>query len=292
MLLAVLYHILRWIVNVFPFSWGMKLFSASFAFGYWFCPQRRRIIEENLSVILPNTNLEKNVKEVFAFFGRYLALFLSSTKRKENLRRMTRTQGLENLIRPYQGGRGVIALTAHLGNWEMGAYLVVREGMKVSAVFMNHDNDRANRLFIAQRDVPGLTVIPWGDHATSKCLEALKAGHVLAIAGDIDFLGNGMEVNLFGKRVRIPKGPIVLAKRRGVPIVPGGYVWTDSGGLFFFENPILSEGLSEEMLASRVAGALEKMIRKYPTQWLCFERMWKIKNPKSKNQNDSLQESF
>jgi KDO2-lipid IV(A) lauroyltransferase len=269
------YRALKYVLALLTIRWSIGLAKAFFKMGYWTEVEKRKIIIENLSVVYGIVDVRSRAKEVFASFGRYLVEFLSPLWKREILKESTEIIGLENALSVYRKGKGIIGLTAHIGNWEMGAYMTAQLGMEVSAVFITHPNPGLDRLFMNQRKVPGLTVIPWKQDATRRCLEALRKGAFLAIAGDIDFPGTGLDVKLFERYTKIPRGPIVFSKRTGAPIVPAAYVWTSSGSRLIFWEPIEPEDCSEEELGDKIARSLEEMIRDYPTQWICFEKMWK-----------------
>ena len=275
MIQVLTYKVAMLAIRVLPFSWSRALAELIFKTGYWVSPLRRKNIEENLAVVVGSAASRITAKKLFPLFGRYLVEFLSPIDKREVLRKSAKQRGVENMLAAYHKGRGVIVLTSHLGNWEMAAYATARLGVKISAVFLTHANSAVNDIFMKQRRVEGLTVIPWKEDVTRKCIEVLKRRELLAIAGDIDFPGTGIEVELFGRKTRIARGPIVLAKRMGAPIVPGGYVWPHRNeGLLFFDELIEPDGQTEEDLAKKVVAALEKMIGSFPTQWFCFEKMW------------------
>ncbi len=229
----------------------------------------------NLSVVYQKQDVRKQARGVFASFGQYLAEFLSSLEKKKKFIQSIRYEGLENLLKASAEGKGVIAVTPHLGNWEIAALATVIQNIPVSAVFFSHPDPSLNQLFIDQRTINGLEVIPWKQDATHACLEALRRGRTVAIAGDIDFLGTGIDVELFGKKTKIPRGPIVFARRAQAPIVPGAFIREENLGCLFFDSVIEPEGKTENQLADAIAKALEKMIERDPTQWICFEEIWK-----------------
>jgi KDO2-lipid IV(A) lauroyltransferase len=269
------YRILKIFLVSLPIRCSISLAKLFFKTGYWISSEKRKNVIQNLSVVCGTENIQHKAREVFASFGRYLVEFLSPFQKREFLRKSTQIMGVENVLRAYKRRKGVIGVTGHIGNWELGAYMTAKLGIEVRAVYLTHPNPRLDHLFMNQRRVPGLKVIPWKQDATRRCLEALREGAFLVIAGDVDFAGTGIEVELFGRKTRIPRGPIVFSKRTGASIVPASYKWTDSGSCLSFEQPIEPDGCTEEELASKIAKSLEKMIRDDPTQWICFEKMWK-----------------
>ena len=270
-----LYKLALRLAQILPVSYSIRLGMFVGSISYYLNPSRRAQLQKNLSIVLGREEVRSEVKEVFQNFGRYLAEFLLPLDRRLQLLASAEKAGIEHMSHSYQKGKGVLGLTAHLGNWEMAALMTTQLGCRVRAIFLTHPNHQIDELFLRQRCVKDLSVILWKENSLKECLAALRLGHLVAIAGDIDFAGTGFEVNLFGRKTKIPRGPLVLARRMGCPIVFGGYAWADSGSRVFYEEPILTQGLSDQELALKIAGILEKWIRQYPTQWFCFEDIWK-----------------
>lgn len=271
---ALIYKTITLVLKLLPFSWSFSL-AHLFKMGYWLSPQRTINIRENLSVVCGTNDIEKKIRQVFLSFGRYFVEFLCPQPKKNILDKKSKHVGVKDLLEVYNKKKGVIALTCHIGNWELAGYFAAKLGIKVSGVFLSHLNPSVDKIFMNSRKVDGLHVIRSKQNPTRRCLEVLRRGEMLAIAGDIDFLETGLEVQLFGKKTKISRGPIILSKRTGAPIVPGGYVRDDTGGTFFFYEAIYPDGKSEGELGVIVAAAIERMIKENPTQWYCFEKMWK-----------------
>jgi len=261
-----------------PFGFIVWLARCLSKLGYWFSSVKRKNVLRNLSIVYPNADIKPMAREVFASFGQYFVEFFSPLKVRENLFRKMRFEGFDRLLASYKKGKGVISITAHVGNWELGAFATAKRGIRVNGVFFTHPNPELNDIFMQQRKVENLKVIPWKADATRKCLESLKEGSLLAIAGDIDYTATGIEVELFGHKTKIPRGPLVFSRRTGAPIIPGRYLRAPGGGILSFEDTIDPEGLSEEDLARKIAKALEKMIRDAGSQWICFEKIWDEEN--------------
>lgn len=274
MLLVPAYRAICFLLTIFPFSWSVSIARLLFGLGYWFSLSRRQTVLRNLSIVYPGRNVQSMAKEVFKTFGEYFVEFLSPIEIKEKIFEDMQFEGFDELLDVYRKGKGIISITAHVGNWELAAYATAKRGIHVNGVFFTHPNPDLNGIFMRHRRTENLNVISWKEDATRKCLEALKRGSLLAIAGDIDYTGTGVEVELFGQKTRIPRGPLVLSRRTGAPVYPGRYLRVKEKGVLKFENVIYPEGLTEEELAQKIARALEKMILDAGSQWICFERIW------------------
>ena len=235
--------------------------------------ERRRHVQANLALALgrPVDERDPLVHEVFRHFGRYLAEFFTAHRGP--------TPGLEvegwpHLLRAREAGRGVLIVTGHLGNWELGAVLLRRRGLPLTAVALPHADGRIDRLFTAQRarlDVPS---IPLGPGASARVLALLRRGEVVAIVGDQEFGGHGAAVELFGRPAVVAGGPPTLSVRAGAPIVPSALLRTGPWHFRLVLEPPLWPAaggpLQERVqaLARAYAACLERHVRRQPTQWM------------------------
>lgn len=231
----------------------------------------RAAVTANLTLALasrpPRPSL---IGEVFRNFGRYFVEFFTihQTERPE-----VALQGYEHLERARAGGRGVIILTGHLGNWEVGGAILKRMGLPVSVVALPHADRRMDRLFNAQRQRCRLEVIPLDARAGQHSLRRLRDGYLLGLLGDREFADHGLAVPMLGAAVTLPRGPAVLSLRSGCSIVPTFCI--REGPWKFrlcFETPVRpQDGDSVREILQRYARVLEQYVRRFPDQWLMFQ---------------------
>lgn len=234
----------------------------------------RANIRANLSLILGALLPEDSplIREVFRHFAWYLAEFLAVHRTGLP---PVQFEGAEHLERARAAGRGVIVMTAHLGNWELGA-MAIRALLRcpVAALAQPHEDPRINRLFDRQRWHGGVAVIPVGPQAAMRSLQVLRGGGVLGLLGDWPFSDPGVAVTLFGRRAMVPLGPAILSLRAQAPIVPCACVRLAPGRFRMrFDAPIEPPRAGAQAagpLAQRYAAALEGVIRQAPTQWVRF----------------------
>jgi KDO2-lipid IV(A) lauroyltransferase len=101
----------------------------------------------------------------------------------------------------------------------------------------------------------------------------LRARGLLALLGDRRFEGAGRPVRLFGRPARLPAAPLALARRAGAAVVPGFVVRIAPGRYRIDLEPALVAADSDGMLIA-LAAALERHVRRDPTQWFVFEPVW------------------
>jgi KDO2-lipid IV(A) lauroyltransferase len=236
----------------------------------------RAAVRANLSLVLdrPVGDTDPMLAEVFRSFGRYLVEFFTSHRLQDG---DVRVEGGDRLADALRRRRGAIILTAHLGNWELGAVVLKRMGWPVSVVALPHPDARMDRLFNRQRERCGLEVIPLGPQAARRSLQTLQSGGLLGLLGDREFADNGLRVSLCGRPVALPRGPAVVCLRSQAPILP--VFLLREGELTFrfcLEPPIEPPARqvdepSVRAVTERYAAVLEQYLRRHPTQWLLFQ---------------------
>jgi KDO2-lipid IV(A) lauroyltransferase len=246
----------------------------------------RLAVADNLKILLPS---EKDIfsysKLVFRNFAKYLVDFFRFSKIDEDyIKKYVKVEGREYLDSALSGKRGVIALTAHIGNWELGGTIMAMLGYSLNAIALEHKDRRINRFFINQREKKGVKVLSFGLD-TKRYFDILADNQIIAILGDRDFSGNGVRVDFLGKLANLPKGPAVLCLRTGSPIVPGFMIRDKNAHFrFIFEKPIEAQrtgNIQEDIIqiSKRFSNVIERFVRLYPTQWFMFRRFWEEERP-------------
>lgn len=202
---------------------------------------------------------------------------------EEALAQFAHIEGAERLDEAMAEGQGVILLTAHAGNYELGGVLLRARNLKVHAVYKPDRFEAVERLREGMRALGGVTGIPVDGvgFSTLPLVKLLREGALVGMQGDRDFSLNGLPMPFFGREVPFPRGPWELAAMTGAPIVTS-FFYTDEDRRFHarFGEPIRVEGGRGERKASIEAGmrtyvaGLEALIREHPSQWYCFYPFW------------------
>jgi len=242
----------------------------------------RKAVENNLRFIPTREDKTRLPLKIFHSFGKCAADF-ASVPRFKNWRHFSKRLEIVNneyLDKAYREGKGVIALTAHIGNWEWGGVALALKGYPTSAIVLLHQNPLVDRIFVKKREEKKVKIIPLGT-SFRESYRRLKKGEVVAILGDRNIGGSGIEVNFFGKPAYLPKGPAALAYRTGASIVPGFVIRKkDNRYTLYFEPALdLYKGKDREEFirvnTQKIAQVIEKYILLYPEQWVVFEKIWK-----------------
>lgn len=280
-----LYRFGQFILYRVPPQISFKLASFISDLQYFFSFRDRKAVKGNLQVILNSKeNLSSLAREVFRNFGRYLVEFflMARIADQDYLKKNVRVQNLERIERVLAEGKGGVLVTAHIGNWELGAVLMNLLGYPLLAIALPHKERPVNELFNHQREFKGITVVP-ANIAVRRCVEALKENKLIALVADRDFSLHGEIMDFLGRKAFIPKGPAMFSITTGAPIIPV-FLIRESNDHFTLSieepiySPIQREGTIEKErlleLMHRYMPVIEQKIRQYPAQWLMFRKFW------------------
>ncbi|MBM3250210.1 MAG: lysophospholipid acyltransferase family protein [Candidatus Omnitrophica bacterium] len=250
---------------------------------YLFAARDKKEVSENLKAIFPQKNereIGKIRKEVFRNFAKYLADFFRFEKiDADYIKKYIRVENRHFFDEALAAGSGAIALTAHIGNWELGGAVISLLGYSFYAVALPHKDKKVDDFFNFQRERKGVKVIPLG-RAVRASLDVLKQNKVLALVGDRVFNEKGVVIDFFGKPTAFPQGPAALALKTGAKIIPGFLVRNpDDTFTLRMEKPLeFTAGEDKEKVIKEVVVSykilLEGYVRKYPDQWYMFRRYW------------------
>lgn len=284
MLNYILYRIAQFIALALPLKLVYKIAVFTSDIHYLFADKDRKAVRENLKAIFPQQSdrwISGIRLRMSRNFAKYLVdFFRFSLLDREYIERNIRLKNIYYLDEALSRGKGVIILTAHLGNWELGGVVAALLGYPLWTVALPHKDRRVDDFFNFQRESKGMKVIPLG-RAVRQCLNILKENKAIALAGDRDFTAKGMVVDFFGRPTFLPEGPAAFSLKTGASVVPGFMVRNkDDTFTLSFEKALefsppsnnKNKDLKERILQCNVI--IESYIRKYPDQWYMFRRFW------------------
>lgn len=187
-----------------------------------------------------------------------------------------RVEGEEHIDTVMSRGKGAVIVVGHLGNWDAAGAWVGATGRRLVTVAEVLRPRRMFDFFAAHRARLGMTIFPAASGATGRLVQAVEDGAVVAILGDRDLKGTGIEADFFGARATFPRGPAAVALATGVPLLVAGvysHVFDDGrrGWRAFITPPIELPAPGTEdpaaELTQRYVAELEKFIAARPEEW-------------------------
>lgn len=268
-----------------PEGWALALGD----WGGWLVGEvlgiRRGVVEDQLRQAFPGTDSRwrRGLRRAcYRHLGREAVAALRLGRLgPEEIRRRTTVEGLEAFEAAVAVGRGVILVTGHLGNWEIGGAALAARGVPLEVVAQRLRNPLIQEELERNRRRLGMKVILRGD-APREVLRALRSGMVVGILGDQDARKGGIFVDFFGRPASTARGPALFCLRAGAPLFLG--VALREGGVGQHYRVVLEPvpfSPSGEVEADiyrwteRYTRLLEEKIRRAPAQYFWLHRRWK-----------------
>ena len=254
-------------------------------------PKWRAVAECNLRNALPElsrSERKKILRGVYRNLGRVaFALAKVPTWSEGDLRKHVEFVGLEHFREGLSRGRGVMLLTAHLGNWELGALAHGAVEGPVHVMVRPIDNGLLDRLVERLRCAHGNKVISKRSSARQVLRVLRQNGTVGILADQHAIREEAVFVDFFGIPAASSKGFAQLAIRSGSAVVPAVAWWEATSGRHVVEygppiDVIRTDNPSRDIEANtqRFQSALEERVRRHPEQWLWIHRRWKTPPPR------------
>ncbi len=200
---------------------------------------------------------------------------------QEELAGHVRFAGLDNLRVSTE--EGLIALTAHTGNWEfMGATTPLFTGRNLHILAKNLKPASFNAWLNQARARFGTQVLDRRG-ALRESLRILRDGKVLGFMLDQNAKRDwGVFVDFFGREACTSDGLAQIASMTGAPIYPVFSRRLADGGILVEVGPPVqgpaNRGPEEILRVTReCTRRIEDFIRAYPDQWIWMHRRWRTR---------------
>ncbi len=250
-----------------------------------------RAIARNLGRVLglppDSAEVRRATRRMFFHLAYYWAdLFRFAQLPPERLRALVvggDPAALDPLRARRAAGERIILMTAHVGNWELGAVLAGQAELPVSIVYVPDAFGEAELFRSLLRrlgSVEEIAIQPGDRFSSLPVLRAFAEGRLVALQGDRDFRDAGMTLPFFGAPASFPTGPFHLARMSGALLLPTFIAYTpdhrfeiELGEPIAVERSADREGDVRRAL-ERWVGVLERAVRRWPDQWYTFYDFW------------------
>jgi len=252
---------------------------------YYLAVPQRRIVRRNLQfshIATSPPQIQKMAKRIFQHFGMTILEILQMTcfSQKELLDNL-RIEGKEILIEALAGQRGVVLVSAHLGNYEMAWQAVpCYLGLQMVGVAKKLRNVRLDRIIHHIRTRFGNRIL-YKKGALPEMVQMLRQGEIVGILVDISRRFDGVKVDFFGRKATATPAAALLGLRCRSPIIPGFCHREVNGELVVeIERPIEIQRTGDlrfdlQTNTQLITDRVEQAIRNYPEQWNWTLKRWK-----------------
>ena len=265
----------------------LKLLAKILGFmAYHIAPKETQTALENLEIAFPERSLAERQEIVRAMFY-HLALsameiiqiekFVAS---EQSLKLSPEQKQLFN--EALEENKGVVAVTGHIGNWELLAQFLVQQDIPMVTIARPTYDPRITKWLDEVRSQYGLEVIWRGENSVSReMIRAFRSNKILALLMDQDTRVQSIFSPFFGKSASTPSAAAALALRFDAPIIFGWSHRTPTGHQFYFEKIIPPEiedqDEAKKQLIEHLNKKIESAIRQQPEQWVWLHKRWKTR---------------
>lgn len=275
---------LQWVMERLPRGLAYALAIVVARIAYRFARSARQRLEFNLRRALPNATPQEIRTIAWRNFRNhskaYADLMQLPRARVEQLRTLLHVEGITNLDEALARGKGVLAISAHMGSWEIAAAIWSATVAPVSLFAEELEPPELFDWYRQTRQRLGISVLPLSLKGLSQVVQALDANEMIVTAVDRDLQGTGLEIEFFGHLTRIPSGPAALAVRRGAAVLPVVVLrnpddsYKGIGYPILVADPAADPKAETRRLTEELVRHMERIIREHPDQWHMPHRIW------------------
>ena len=185
-------------------------------------------------------------------------------------------------------GRGVLLLTAHIGNWEAAGQLLTRVEVPITVTGFDKETPEI-RALLEHNSQKKFKLLPLTGGPTDAIplVAALRRGEIVAMIGDRTYGSPSAKIPFCGGVASFPIGAYVMASIAGAALIHVFSLREPGGRYRFFGFPPQYPQMPAHHerdtylrdCAARFACDLENILKRDPLQWYNFYPFWETNEP-------------
>lgn len=273
--------------RVFPkrLRWAMGVFLGTLWFDI--LKLRRWTVLKNVTIAFPDESHEERLRiareSMYHLCYNFIEFSQLPFLNKKWVENEVVLHGLENFERARGKGKGVLILSLHVGNGDVGLAALAIKGFRLHVISKKFKNRFLNQLWFGVREKMGTRFLsPHGSSLAFDILKACRQQESVVFVTD-QFMGKpyGIESTFFGRKTGTAYGLALFAMKSKAPVLPV-YTYRDAElrTHIVFEEEIAFEKIEDKDLQIRLMtqkynDRVESIVRRYREQWMWVHRRWK-----------------
>ena len=247
---------------------------------------RRDVVEENLQTAFPHLTAPQRQAIALKMWAHLVLMVCEIAHAPRKIHRVNWRSHLSMpqmalMVRRFLDRRPVVIISGHLGNFEMGGYLLGLHGFPTHTIARKLDNPYLDRWVNDFRAATGQYMLP-KQGSGEQIAELLRSGGTLVLLGDQHAGEGACWVDFFGKPASTHKAVALFTLGGNAPTATG-CVFRTSGPMNFEmrvadlvdpADPRFPYG-SVPLLTAWYTRCLEQLICQAPSQYWWLHRRWR-----------------
>lgn len=265
---------------------SVKYSSKFIAFLFFYILRvRRSVVIENLTSAFPklsNKEINKlsyeNYKSIATTF---LEIYILKKLSVEDIKQKFLDSGFDLIRKRFIENKGMILLTAHFGNWEMGAIASgIHLNENINVLVKKQKNPFVAKWLVEFRERFGNKEIYLGT-SVRELYKTIKNKKIVGVVGDQRGRRDGVNVQFFGRETKTFAGTASIALKTKCPVFVLLCARTEAGTYKAIINEINVDNFTGNKEAQiqqfnqEYMSILEDAIVKHPEQWFWMHNIWK-----------------
>lgn len=256
--------------------------------AFYIVARQRDKTLEHLRLVYGNSKTEKEINAIALKVFENLALTAADVLLfpKWTRKKILETVDYNRVPRIYDAlfkeGKGLISITAHLGNWELLAAAFSQLGYEGAVVARRIYYEPYHRWVQNLRASQSKFQVIYRDESPKAILKVLKRNQLVGMLPDQDVDSvHGIFVPFLGRLAYTPVAPARMAYASGAPILPNFLVRIPGDRYQVVAGEVIRPHLEAprdeevERMTCEWSRQYEEVIRKYPEQWVWMHPRWK-----------------
>lgn len=286
-ILLLLFRFVSLLILIVPLRLGLILGQAAGRFCFYILKKEREKALDNLDIAFGDSKSGREktriARGVFENLGKNFIEVISIPKfSKDCLSRYIVCKGIDILQRFINEGKGLIIVSAHLGNWELLAHYISIKGFPLS-VIARRVRMHGLEIYLSRIREKNRVNVIYRDASIKEIAGVLRHRGLVGIMPDQDMDSvSGVFVDFFERQAWTPIGASVLNILTEAPVIPCFIVRRKFGNEILIEEPIELQKTGDRQRdilenTQRYTRVIENYIRSFPEQWVWFHDRWKTK---------------
>lgn len=286
MILYYFFRTIEFVLFLLPYPLRKGFFTGLAKLAHTIDKRHRRVVRQNLLFAFEGNIKEEKIDEITRYCYRNLMLnFLQVCEnrriKKSRLQKMVTFENLEIVETARRDDRPIIFISAHYGNWELGAAATAALIMPTTSIHKKLNNPWFDRYLRGSREHLHMHMAE-KTGAVKALMKALKNKEAVSLLVDQNINPReSIVVDFFGKSVTQTSAPAFLARKFDAVVIPA-FIHTDDEKhhTVRFEAPIptpkTDDAEADVLIATqRQSDAVERAVRAEPKYWFWCHKRWK-----------------